>query len=363
MKKKLVFLAPSLVGAGAERVLCNILNNLNPEDYDLTLVLALDADHKFLKLLNCNVSVILISSKKSLKFSIFSIFKVILELKPDTVFVASGHLGILLSPFIPFFRKIRWIVRETNFITMNVDSKLVKWMYKVFYKNYNTIIAQCHDMKIDMIQSYKIPSSKICVINNPVDVNFIDKHIDLESESPFSHNDKINLVACGRLTYQKGFDMLIEQFSKLKDKDKYHLSIIGEGEKNKRDVENELRHQVIKFGLEDKVTFIGFQDNIYPWLKNADVFILSSRFEGFSNVLLEAIYCGTRVLVNRCPGGVSEVVINENIGYIFDFKTNDFEMYLNQLTSTNKNKNELMKYIKERYSVMSIIASYKDVLK
>lgn len=360
--KKVLFVSPSLVGAGAERVLCNILNNLDRSRFDVTLLLVLKADNKFLDILAKDIKVIDLASTKSLKANAFKVLNVVRKLKPDSVFVANGHLGLILSPFLIFFRKYKWVVRETNFVSKNVDGVLAKLFYRFFYANFDVIVAQCNDMAKDLIDNFKISSRKVFIINNPVDTDLIDLCLKNDKKVCLGRSDKINLLACGRLTYQKGFDMLIDCFSKAEIIDDYHLSIIGEGERNRRDVEEKLKQQVNNLGIDGKVEFLGYQDNVYSYLRSADVFVLSSRFEGFSNVLLEAIYCGTPVLVNNCPGGVAEVVESESIGLIYDFVNNDFQDKLNHISKLNFNEVYMKNYIKNKFGVEVIVKQYAELI-
>lgn len=363
MKKRVLFITPSLVGAGAERVLCNIANNIDKTKFEIIVLIVLKADNRFLNLLSEDIRVIDLASTKQLKFNVLDILKAVKINNPDSVFVASGHLGLILSPFLFMFKKYNWLVRETNYVSLNVEGRLARLFYRIFYSGFDTIVAQCDDMASDLVESFKVTSDKIVTINNPVDTRFIDSRIDFNpsSDSYFCAN-KINLVACGRLTYQKGFDNLIKAFAKIEDKSKYHLSFIGEGEKNKRDVEYELKALVDELNLQEYVSFLGYKENVYPWLKSADVFILSSRFEGFSNVLLEAIYCGTPVLVNKCPGGVAEVVRADSIGELFSFEDENFEEKLKLICSKEYDVKLMKDFVIDNYGLEKIISKYEDLL-
>jgi len=112
------------------------------------------------------------------------------------------------------------------------------------------------------------------------------------------------VVAIGRLGSEKGFDRLIRAFSfLLAKKPNARLWILGKGE-----LENNLKELINSLGLIEKVFLIGFQKNPFLWLRHADLFVLSSRFEGLPNALLEALACGCSVVALRHPGGTQEVL-------------------------------------------------------
>ncbi|EOG2428005.1 glycosyltransferase [Proteus mirabilis] len=361
--KKILFIIPSLTGAGAERIITHLINNINKEKFTIELLLIFDVKHTFLEKITSNIKVYELKKNKSLKFCLFDVMKLVKKIKPNTVFIGSGHLGLLLSPLIVFNKKIKWIVRETNFASLNTTKYLAKVFYKVFYKNYDLIIAQCNDMKTDLINIFNIPPNKIHIINNPIDTEYIDSQLsyDMDKEIELPKN-KINIVACGRLTYQKGFDLLLENILKKElNPNKYHLTIIGVGENDKRDISDKLYEIVKKYNLKNLVSFVGFKDNIYNWLEKADIFILSSRFEGFPNILLEAIYCGTPVISNICPGGINEI-INDKNGIVFDIEKELVSDKVEQLLNTKFIKKELKESIKSKYGIQEIIYRYEKIL-
>lgn len=112
------------------------------------------------------------------------------------------------------------------------------------------------------------------------------------------------IVAMGRLSFQKGFDILLKAFAKLKDKHfQWKLFILGEGSLRS---ELEIMSQSLK--IDDRVTFLGNVKNPYAHLKQANLFVLSSRYEGFPNVLCEAMACGLPVVSTNCPTGPEEII-------------------------------------------------------
>ncbi len=112
------------------------------------------------------------------------------------------------------------------------------------------------------------------------------------------------IIAMGRLTHQKGFDILLKAFAELKDKHyQWQLYILGEGILRS---ELEILSQSLK--LDDRVTFLGSLKNPYEHLKQANLFVLSSRYEGFPNALCEAMACGLPVISTNCPTGPEEII-------------------------------------------------------
>ncbi|MEL6441899.1 MAG: glycosyltransferase family 4 protein, partial [Cyanobacteria bacterium J06621_8] len=139
--------------------------------------------------------------------------------------------------------------------------------------------------------------SKMAIIANPVIIQ-----TEPSSYNPESSN-QLSIVAMGRLEHQKGFDLLLEAFAHLKDDyPEWTLSILGEGT-----LREELESQRSRLKLGDRVYFPGRVENPAQLLKQADIFVMSSRFEGFPNALCEAMACGLPVISTDCPNGPREI--------------------------------------------------------
>jgi len=167
-------------------------------------------------------------------------------------------------------------------------------------------------MANDLRDNFGISSSKISVIYNPVDNSRILKYLSAKSEfNPFRQNRDLALVAVGRLSFEKGFDLLIKSLSFVRDIT-IHLIIVGDGE-----LKNQLKEMARNAcSLNHLVEFIGFHPEPYRFLKEADYFVLSSRFEGLPNAALESLVCGTPVIALPSPGGVMEVIVDGENGYL-----------------------------------------------
>lgn len=349
--KKIFFLLPGLTFGGAERVIFTLCNHLYRTKFEPVLVL-FNQEGMPLELLNRDVQVIDLKIDR-IRYAIFSVVKLIREEKPDIVFGGWGEVSAFLSPIIPFFRKTKFVARETNVVSEHVKRKEIRFFYK-FYNNFHRIIAQSEDMKNDLIQNIQIKPDKIVKINNPVDVEFIQSQM-ITSESLFDPSMK-NVVAVGNLTERKGFDLLLDVFSHLKE-DPIRLSIIGDG----RDREI-LMQKKERLGLKN-VHFLGIKRNPYPYMHQADLFVLSSRYEGFPNVLLEAGACGTYALANNCPGGITEIIQLGINGEISDIRNaREFADRIKNLLKEERDAQKIQDSIVQRFSREHIVEKYNQIL-
>lgn len=355
MKKiSILFILPDLETGGAERIVTTIANNLPRERFEPKILL-LRKEGGYLEFLKDDVEIIDIKTPR-IRHSLKPIIKEIRKRKPDIVFSGFGEVNAYLALFIKFFPKIKFIARETNVVSKHVNRKEIRFFYK-FYNNYDEIICQSDDMQNDLIENFKIKKEKLIKINNPVDFDFINEKL-ATSEKPGSFKDDFkNIVAIGNLSSRKGFDNLLKVFIHLKN-EKILLHILGDGR------DKELLHQMKKdLGLEN-VIFHGQQKNPYQFLKFAELFILSSRYEGFPNVLLEAGACGTYSLANNCPGGITEIIqlgINGEISNI----ENHEEFAGNILRSLQHNHDSaaIKNSISSRFSKEIILDKYENIFK
>lgn len=342
---------PGLTFGGAERVIFTLCNELDRTQFEPTLVL-FSQEGMPLDLLKPEVRVVDLKIKR-IRYAVFSVLKLIRKEKPDIVFGGWGEVSALLAPVVPFFKKTKFVARETNLVSKHVTRKEIRFFYR-FYNNFDKIIAQSDDMQKDLIENLSIQPEKIVKINNPVDLEFIQNQM-ISSEKLFSDEFK-NVVAIGNLTERKGFELLLNVFSHLKDR-QIKLHILGDG----RDREK-LMEQKEKLGLKN-VEFLGVQKNPYPYLHQADLFVLSSRYEGFPNVLLEAGACGTYALVNNCPGGIDEIIQPKINGEIFPIEDAEgFAEKISFLSDKNYDKEFIQESIESRFSKEIIVQKYNQVL-
>ncbi|TGN27135.1 glycosyltransferase [Empedobacter tilapiae] len=349
--KTILFILPDLNQGGAERVITTLCNELDRTKFCPKLVLFKKQGY-YLNHLKSDVEIIELNISR-IRYSIFKIIPLIKEMKPDIVFTGWGEISAFLSPLIPFFSKTKFIARETNVVSKHVTRKEILFFYR-FYNNFHQIIAQSDDMKNDLIDNFKINRLKVKKINNPVDFDLINRLKEENNIENYNTSYK-NIIAIGNLSPRKGFDLLLNVMSELKTEN-IKLTILGDGV-----FKEELLQQKKQLGL-NNVTFLGKMSNPFVYLKEADLFILSSRYEGFPNVLLEAGACGTYSLANNAPGGINEIIQEEINGEIFSIEdSKGFAKKIKEILKKSHDKNRIIGSIYSRFSKKIIIEQYENL--
>jgi glycosyltransferase involved in cell wall biosynthesis len=169
---------------------------------------------------------------------------------------------------------------------------------RIGYRFADAIVTTSTGVADDLVATFGVARGSIRVVHNPVDLAAIaaaiGEPLDPAHDHVWSHPA---IVAAGRLADAKNYPLLLAALAIVRERVPARLFILGEGER-----EAELREQSNRLGLGDAVVFCGFQRNPWKYIARADVFALSSRYEGFGNVLVEAMACGVPVVATSSPG-------------------------------------------------------------
>jgi glycosyltransferase involved in cell wall biosynthesis len=309
VKRRVLFLIPTLTGGGAERVVVTLLRHLDRERFDLALAVVDMRGAVFRDQVPADVEFIDLCCTR-VRYALPRVMRLIRRTRPDVVLSTLGHLNLALAivrPWLP--GATLFIARETIVVSQGVTEyrrpSWWAWAYRRFYGRFDRVICQSIDMRDDLVRHFGVDARRTLVINNPVDLERIRSMLAPGDPVPFDRGGEgpaVQLLGAGRLVHQKGFDLLIEAMALARRRD-LRLTVLGEGP---------LLEPLIALaqsrGLGDRVRFIGFQANPYPYLAGADLFVLSSRYEGFPNIVLEALACGTPVVALPAPGGVREIL-------------------------------------------------------
>jgi len=302
----ILFLLGSLRAGGAERVILQIAEHMVYKNYQVTF-LHLNGNEHFYNVNNRINQVTLDLTSRSANFiqgllktrkRVAKIRQSIKKINPDILisfFTDVNVLTILANRKL----QIPLVISERNNPYEDEIPRQWKLGRKLFYNKTDKLVLQTEQVRA--FYNY-IDQSKIEVIPNPL------RKLHLAE----NENERV-ILAVGRLVHQKGMDMLIHAYSMTQAKDSWKLNILGEG----KDFEK-LREMVVHLQLEDKVEFLGNRKDIDVFYQQASMFVLSSRYEGFPNVLAEAMGSGLPCISFDCNYGPSELIENQKNGLLVE---------------------------------------------
>lgn len=304
-RKKILFVITSLAGGGAEKIFINILKYLDRGKF-IPYLAVFSCKGEYLSTVPQDVNIYDLNKKN--RFDFFKLimrlaFRIYPKIKPDIVisFLLYTNIVVLIARKLSSL-KPPTIISERNY-TLRVQKnlrmrKIKQILVRKMYSRVDKVIAVSRGVAKDLAGSIKGPKEKICVIYNGIDLALIRSAVKEPIDDIFWPGDDVPvIIACGRLIYQKNYPLLLEAFAITQKHIDSRLLILGQGED--RISLEKLAH---KLGIQKKVSFLGFQKNPYKYMAASDIFVLSSFWEGFANVVIEAMACGIPVISTRCYG-------------------------------------------------------------
>ena len=231
-------------------------------------------------------------------------------------------------------------------------------LIRKWYPNNDGFIAVSRGIGEDLHHHFHIPKRKIHVIYNPVLApEVMEKGQDAPTHPWFNPKANPVILSVGRLEEQKGYPCLLESFLKVRQFVDCRLIILGEGSKRK-----ELQSIINKLGLQEHVSMPGFVSNPYPFMRCSDLFVLSSKWEGFGIVLVEAMAFGTPVVSTDCPVGPGEILEQGKLGKLVP--VDDTEQMAKAIIETLRARppSEPLIQAARKYTVERVAEAYLNVL-
>lgn len=300
MKHKILFVGTSVSGGGAERVFINIINSIDPDRYDVKVFYTC-----YEEISNINdIIPITFANKLHMREALTKLVTFIKEFQPDSVFTSHSSIAYML-PILRFWSGIKFKIYTRVAVTPSeiyhddLKSRILYRIYPFLYRIMDLIIAQTDYMKKDIIKNYGVKGEKIRVIRNIIQKEYVLAQSKKEI-SEFISKDDYNIVAAGALYSVKGFDLLIKALAPvIKENRKIKLRILGE-ERYEIGYKSILQSMIQRLDLSDNIMLLGHKQNPYPYIMQSDLYVMSSKREGFPNVVLEALCLGTPVVATDC---------------------------------------------------------------
>jgi len=287
-------------GGGAEKAIKIIVEGLHERKYAPVLVLM---EGKMDYLIDDKVAVFSLSNsinKYNFITLIVDLFILLKQLSPDIVYATNTKSQMLLLFTKPFLKTERIVNFQVDLIKQYEGRGYVFKLYSRLLKFADGYSFISHGI-YDSLKN-KIPKKPVAFIPNAIDFNEVDRLKIVELHKKYDHiYEKKVFITVGRLSEQKGHGILIDAFSRIKED--ANLIIIGSGR-----MEVELKKLAKKVGVENRVFFLGFKRNPFVFLYRADVFVLSSLWEGFGNVIVEAMRCSLPIISSDCSSGPREIL-------------------------------------------------------
>jgi len=305
-----------MVTGGLERVTLNLVKELQNRGHDCAFALR-KAYGELLPAAEALCPVYEIGAKGLHQF-VPKLSSLIHQWQPTHIVSALADVGFLTYLAIKHSnQEVCWvhsvhgphdiITVRPNFIG-RLRFKLDNFFATIVYKKTDKIIAVSNGVRNDILKKFKCPGTKVITIYNPV---LHKSHFIPKATPPIHFNSPKKIIALGRLTRQKGFDILIQAMQKVPQP--WHLEIWGDGEEK-----GNLQRLIDILGLKTYITLKGNTNQPFNILRQADLFVLSSRFEGLPTVLIEAICCQCNIISTDCPHGAAEILENGRWGMLVE---------------------------------------------
>ena len=316
---KILFLMDNITEGGAEKVLRNLVNNMDQEQFQITVQTVEEADAKrylvpgirYKAINRCKSRI----GKKLFHYWIRLCAEVNwvypLYIKDDydieVAYLECGPTKFLSGSTNKNALKLAWVHCDLVQRGTTAAKKLLST-----YSHYDKIVCVSNTVKTSF-QSIFGTSPEAVVLHN------VNDEADIQNKAAaFSveHPKEFTFLFVGRLSYEKGGDRLLNACARLKDSGLvFRVSFVGDGDRRE-----ELESQVKSLGLQDHIRFHGFQSNPYPYIASADCIVCPSRYEGFSTVVTEALILGKPVIATPCSG-MDELLGDSEYGIVTEDST------------------------------------------
>lgn len=358
MKNKIILFIPLIDDGGVEKNFFYISKYLKDKKKNLSIISfsknqPFDKKNLFQKFTEKYFNTL--SRRLKIIVCLFQLIKIIIRNKNSIVLSFQGNI---YSIIICKLMMTKIVVRSNASLAEWTKNPFKRFLYKIIYKMADKIIVNSKALKKELFTIFNLTST---CIYNPVDRYEILKKSKVKIKLNKFNKKKINIISIGRLVEQKDHLTTIYAINSLKKKYNINLLIIGSGSHKKI-----LNNKIDELNLNKNVNIIEYVNNPYPYLKKSDLLVLSSKFEGLPNVLLEAIALDIFVISSNCPTGPKEILDNGKGGLLFNvgnFKSlaKKIEIFIKFKKIINKKKQHAFSRL-ERFDFKKRLNDYIEVI-
>jgi glycosyltransferase involved in cell wall biosynthesis len=360
---KIALFLESLRGGGAERVMLNLARKFSQWGHQVDLVVA-SGKGQYKSQVPDSVRLVDLGTTRTFR-AIAPLASYLRRQSPDVLLSKMGHCNIASV----LARKLahastRLIISEVSLMGISTKdspvlrSRLVPFLAKRLYPRADAIIAVSRGVANELARVLDLASDRINVIYDPVVTPELHEKAGRPLEHPWFTKDAPPVVlGVGRLDPEKDFPTLLRAFSIVRVNRNVRLMILGEGPERSK-----LESLAQELSIAADAALPGFAENPLPFIANASVLTLTSRFEGLPNVLIEALACGTPVVATDCPGGTREILEGSRYGKLAPVGDAENLAAAIEATLDNPPDRMLLKGAAERFSVDTIAKQYLEAL-
>ncbi len=304
---------PAFNGGGAENAIVRLLNHWAEVGRDVRLIVNQDTGPLKDKL-SKDVSVTALGVKSTFA----NIPRLILHLRKDrpwvfmTALLSPNVAGLLAARLSGLNLPVVSLVRNQTTPELQTmpswRSSLIRPMLRVAYRRADAIGCVATPVSEDLVQLFDLNRSKVHETFNPI---ILPDPESLNTRPDYFPETGPVILAIGRLVPQKDYQTVLKAFAKYRASAEGHLVVLGDGP-----LQEDMKALAAELGVSEHVTWAGFQPAPHAALAHADLFILLSLFEGFPNVIGEALACGNRIVATDAPGGTADILENGTYGHL-----------------------------------------------
>ncbi|MFO1418851.1 MAG: glycosyltransferase [Methylotetracoccus sp.] len=354
-RRRLIIVLPNLRVGGTERVMLHVANALSLQA-DVTLALV-RPQGELLERLAPGVRVVPLGGSIAWPFRFL---RMVWRERPHAVLGAMVDINIALQALRWLMPKsLRLVIRESSspsaWLVYWRYPRITEFLYRITHRMADRIVVLTRAMEDEMKSMIGANGPRIDIIPNAV----ANDRLDANAAGPSFA--KPYLIAVGRLVGEKGYDLLIQAFGHIAAQFPSHrLFIVGDGIERRR-----LEVLVERLGLSGRIELAGHMDDPLPAVRAAELFILSSRVEGMSNALLEALCVGTPVLAVAERTGADEIITDGENGFLVQRCERDMLAggLVRALREANRlDRETIASHARSRYGMSAMIEAYQQAL-